>query len=115
MPVRVENLAQRPSATLSLRKNRRGIARIDDRGFAARLVTYEPDVIVGKGRNGHDIEHHHSPTLGIDAQGSEGGSASPFCKSSIEILSGLLTKAMWPSRGGRLIVTPPSISRRQKS
>ena len=33
------------------------------------------------------------------------------CNNSNEMLSGDLTKAMWPSRGGRLIVTPPSINR----
>ena len=51
------------------------------------------------------------PVFVIDAQGSLGGSASPFCRSSIEMLSGDRTKAMRPSRGGRLIVTPASISR----
>ena len=50
------------------------------------------------------------PTLGIDAQGSFGGSASPFCSSSIEMLSGERTNAMWPSRGGLLIVPPASMS-----
>jgi hypothetical protein len=51
--------------------------------------------------------------LGIDVQGSAGGSVSPACSSSIEMSSGVFTNAMWPSRGGRLIVTPPSISRWQ--
>ena len=40
------------------------------------------------------------------AQGSAGGSAPPICSSSIEIPSGDFTKAMRPSRGGRLMVTP---------
>ena len=44
--------------------------------------------------------------FGIDVHGSRGGSASPFCSSSIEIRSGERTNAMCPSRGGRLIVTP---------
>ena len=35
---------------------------------------------------------------------------SPACRISIEISSGERTKAMWPSRGGRLIVTPLSLS-----
>src|SRR5690606_28824119 len=55
---------------------------------------------------------YHLPVFGIDCQGSCGGSASPFCSSSIEMLSGERTNAMRPSRGGRLIVTPASISRR---
>ncbi len=38
---------------------------------------------------------------------------APFCSSSTEMLSGERTNAMRPSRGGRLIVTPWSISRRQ--
>jgi hypothetical protein len=48
--------------------------------------------------------------FGIEAQGSAGGSDAPFCSSSIETLSGERTKAMCPSRGGRLIVTPPAAS-----
>jgi len=55
--------------------------------------------------------HRIRARFGIDAQGSAGSSASPFWSSSIEMLSGVRTKAMRPSRGGRLIVTPPSISR----
>ena len=51
--------------------------------------------------------------LGIDAHGSAGPSASPFCSSSMECLSGERTKAMTPSRGGRLMVTPAFISRSQ--
>ncbi len=54
---------------------------------------------------------HHSPVFGIDVHGSRGGSASPRCKSSTECRSGERTKAIRPSRGGRLTVTPPSISR----
>ena len=33
----------------------------------------------------------------------------PVCSSSIEMSSGERTKAMWPSRGGRLMVTPASM------
>ena len=58
---------------------------------------------------------HHSPVLGIDAQGSSRGSAPPFCSSSTEILSGERMKAMRPSRGGRFMVTPASCSFRQVS
>ncbi len=50
------------------------------------------------------------PILPMLAQGSCGASDSPSCSNSIEMLSGLRTKAMWPSRGGRLMVTPASIS-----
>ena len=46
------------------------------------------------------------PVFGIDAHGSCGGFGSPFCNSSIECRSGERTKAMLPSRGGRLMVTP---------
>ena len=38
--------------------------------------------------------------------GSVGSSALPFCKSSMEMPSGERMNAMWPSRGGRLMVTP---------
>ena len=53
------------------------------------------------------------PTLGIEVQGSAGGRAGPACSSSTEMLSGERTKAMRPSRGGRLMVTPASFSRWQ--
>lgn len=46
------------------------------------------------------------PVFGIEAHGSCGGFGSPFCNSSIECRSGERTKAMLPSRGGRLMVTP---------
>ncbi len=48
------------------------------------------------------------PILGADAQGSATGRFSPFCRSSIEIPSGERTKAIRPSRGGRLMVIPLS-------
>jgi len=44
------------------------------------------------------------PVFSIEAQGSCGGRLSPRCRSSTEIPSGERTKAIWPSRGGRLIV-----------
>ena len=56
---------------------------------------------------------HQCPVLGIDTQGSCGGFGSPFCNSSIECRSGERTKAMLPSRGGRLMVMPSFISRSQ--
>lgn len=53
------------------------------------------------------------PVLGIESHGSAGASASPFCSSSIDCLSGERTNAIWPSRGGRLMVMPSFISRAQ--
>jgi hypothetical protein len=61
------------------------------------------------------IAGYQLPVLGIEVQGSAGALASPFCRISIEMLSGDFTKAMRPSRGGRLMVTPCSISLRQVS
>jgi hypothetical protein len=55
---------------------------------------------------------YHDPVLAIEVQGSCGGFASPFCRSSIEMPSGERMKAMRPSRGGRLMVTPLSMSLR---
>ena len=49
---------------------------------------------------------YHEPVLAMLVQGSAGGSASPACSSSMEMPSGVRIKAMRPSRGGRLIVTP---------
>ncbi len=56
---------------------------------------------------------HQVPVLPMLDHGSAGAFASPFCRSSIEMPSGDLTNAMRPSRGGRLMVTPASISRWQ--
>ena len=53
---------------------------------------------------------YQCPVFGIEAHGSFGGRGEPFCNSSIECLSGERTNAMLPSRGGRLMVTPPFIS-----
>jgi hypothetical protein len=53
------------------------------------------------------------PVFGIEDHGSAGGFGSPFCSSSIECRSGERTKAMLPSRGGRLMVMPAFISRSQ--
>src|SRR5690606_13135341 len=53
---------------------------------------------------------HHFPVFGIDFHGSAGGKGSPFCSSSTDWRSGERTKAMTPSRGGRLMVTPAFIS-----
>src|SRR5262245_38459283 len=58
---------------------------------------------------------YHLPVFGIDAQGSCFCFGLPFCRSSIEMLSGERMKAMWPSRGGRLMTTPFFIRRSQVS
>jgi hypothetical protein len=49
---------------------------------------------------------YQTPMFAADAHGSAGSFFSPFWMSSIEMLSGVRMKAMWPSRGGRLMVTP---------
>jgi hypothetical protein len=56
---------------------------------------------------------HQTPVFAIDAQGSCGGNDGPCCSSSMEMRSGERTKAMWPSRGGRLMVTPIACRRAQ--
>jgi hypothetical protein len=56
---------------------------------------------------------HQRPVFFIEIQGSCGGLAAPFCRSSIECMSGERTNAMVPSRGGRLMVTPAFIRRSQ--
>ncbi len=56
-------------------------------------------------------QSYHFPVFGIDFHGSWGGSGAPFCRSSIDCLSGERTNAIMPSRGGRLMVTPPFIKR----
>ena len=55
------------------------------------------------------VRCYQLPVLGIEAQGSL-GSRWPSCSSSMEMPSGERMKAMWPSRGGRLMVTPAAIS-----
>src|SRR6185295_16168708 len=52
------------------------------------------------------VGDHQWPVFCIEAHGSAGGFGSPFCSSSIECRSGERTKAMLPSRGGRLMVMP---------
>jgi len=65
------------------------------------------------GRQNDADAHHQLPTLGIESQGARGGREGPRCRISIEIWSGERTKAMCPSRGGRLMVTPWSCRRWQ--
>ena len=61
------------------------------------------------------IGGYHFPVFCIDFQGSAAGRAAPFWSSSIEMLSGERMKAMLPSRGGRLMVTPAACSLAQVS
>ena len=68
-----------------------------------------PSKTAGLGRSAGD-ETYQWPVLGIEDQGSAAGFGSPFCNSSIECRSGERTKAMLPSRGGRLMVIPIFIS-----
>jgi len=58
---------------------------------------------------------YHEPVLAMLVQGSAGGSASPACSSSMEMPSGVRMKAIRPSRGGRLIVTPRAMKALQVS
>ncbi len=58
---------------------------------------------------------YQEPVLGMLVQGSDGDSAPPACSSSREIPSGVRMKAMRPSRGGRLIVTPRAMKALQVS
>lgn len=56
---------------------------------------------------------HQCPVLGMELHGSFGASASPFCNNSMECRSGERMNAIWPSRGGRLMVMPSFIKRSQ--
>ena len=60
-------------------------------------------------QHGESATLHQCPVFSMLAQGSAGALASPACRSSMDMLSGERTKAMRPSRGGRLMVTPLSI------
>ena len=80
-------------------------------GFVAAIAVVAPSPQPSPRRGEGARCPHHLPVFGIDSQGSFGGSAVPFCKSSIDCLSGERTKAIMPSRGGRLMVTPACISR----
>lgn len=82
-----------------------------DRPWGRSSETSRKSVTVQSQRSpGAERRAHQVPVLGIDAQGSRGGLGAPFCNSSIEMPSGVLMNAMLPSRGGRLMVMPASIS-----
>ena len=94
-----------------------GIIAIGKRGAVIDRLKRSPDfgqrAIGIVGSEIHVV--HQFPVLAMDAQGSRGGSGWPSCSSSIEMPSGERIKAMWPSRGGRLMVTPAAISRSQSA
>jgi len=64
------------------------------------------DMIHSFQARGRILRDYQTPMLGADFHGSRGSCAPPVCSSSTEMLSGERTKAMRPSRGGRLMVTP---------
>ena len=110
VPMRVPNLRNRPPTRRRSSQDRSRHRRIDDQSLAALRRMHQPDIIVRQNGDAHDLQHtHHAPTLGMLAHGSA-GARCPSCSSSIEIPSGVRTKAICPSRGGRLIVTPASIN-----
>ena len=113
MPVGVPDLRNLPAELFRLFQNGGCNGRVDHHGLPAHRFVDQPDIIIGQDRNADNLQRHYQlPTLGMLTQGSA-GSRWPSCRSSIEMPSGVRTKAIWPSRGGRLMVTPASISRWQ--
>jgi hypothetical protein len=76
------------------------------------LPRRQQNILVNIKRRSHA---HQTPVFAMLTQGSAGSSALPFCSSSNEIPSGERMKAMWPSRGGRLIMMPCAMSFAQYS
>ena len=106
-----------PRAGLARRRDQaRGGGRpvLDPRraGRHPRLASSARPGLYRRGR-GLAADPHHAPTFGIDTHGSAGVSAGPAWSSSMEMPSGERTKAIRPSRGGRLMTTPPSFRRWQ--
>jgi len=113
MPVGVPDLRDLPAKLFRLVQHRGRDGGVDHHRLAADRFVDQPDIIVGQHRNADNRERHYQlPTLGMLTQGSA-GAKWPSCRSSIEMPSGVRTKAIWPSRGGRLMVTPASINRWQ--
>src|ERR1700722_268710 len=79
-----------------------------DLGLPSPQLRHDPISALG-------FRPYHAPVLAMLVQGSAGGSAPPACSSSIEMPSGVRMKAMRPSRGGRLIVTPRAMKALQVS
>src|ERR1700678_4549946 len=111
-------LAASSPANKSLRGSRapeagvRGLAspfiNLDEKGRETPHTSLLPLLLKRKDFLDEVLERcgYQTPVLGIVVQGSAAGNAPPFCSSSIDMPSGERTKAMRPSRGGRLIVTP---------
>ena len=100
-----------PGAALVATRSTRTIERFA--GYGMTALPYRrrhPRVASPPARN-----DHQAPVFSIDFHGSAAGLAGPFCSSSIEIFSGERTKAMLPSRGGRLMVTPAFMSLSQSA
>src|SRR4029079_15149329 len=87
--LRESNPCFRRERPASWTARRRALRQIE----ARRIISFK--------RGGKPRGVYHLPVFGIDFHGSCGGRAEPFCKSSIECLSGERTNAMLPSRGGR--------------
>ena len=81
--------------------------------LTSAMITCASERVIGSHARG--VSLYHEPVLAMLVQGSAGGSASPACSSSREMPSGVRTKAIRPSRGGRLIVTPRAIKALQVS
>ena len=74
-----------------------------------KKLRYRDRVVLVERVEGAEFVRYHDPVFSIDAQGSADGKGSPCWSSSTDSPSGVFTKAMRPSRGGRLIVMPASI------
>ena len=95
--LRLGTARDRPSTCLPI------AAMKDGEGISGRQAVLRPG---SPAMTGGARRPYQEPVLGMLAQGSAGGSALPACSSSMEMPSGVRMKAMRPSRGGRLIVTP---------
>jgi len=83
--MRARNLLEASiGAAFTIKGSRRSVTRVSNRRDGVRLRI---DLRVA-------WICYQCPVFGMDAQGSVGASASPFCSSSIEILSGERTNAM---------------------
>src|SRR6056300_320192 len=122
MMMRNENMAKLPPGFGQSCLGRRGVACINAGGKVAfGTMQQKPVIIVAIGELMCLKSHAHllltggksayqRPVFSIESHGSAGGRESPSCNNSIEILSGDLINAIRPSRGGRLITIPASIS-----
>ncbi len=85
---------------IRLIRNEPGDIQLQTASGDGKKARYRPSTLRGA---------YQAPVLPIEAHGSCDCRFSPFCRISIEMPSGERTNAMWPSRGGRLIMTPLSI------